>query len=211
MSLQQVIDRHDRPRGAFETLRSAYQCSIRCDVTNSTIIIQAMQERDVIAAGRTFERIARQMITDMSQFIKISLLSAPATLLHQSFVSMDQEVTLNTALYYLPFSQERKADTFMVRTPKLWTHVVPPHEEARLRSKKMARRLDQYNRKTILAGLERCLTNLHFVEKAVRMQIDFGELAFLQYLAPRPGSQSHSLEEFRRTMSKERTDVLLQA
>ena len=209
--MQHVIDCHDRPRGAFETVRSTYQCSIRCDVPNSTIIIQGMQERDVIAAGRTFERIARQMITDMSQFIKISLLSAPATLLHQPFVSMDQEVKLDTALYYLPFSQERKTDSFMVSTPKLWTHILPPNEEARSRSEKMARHLDQYNRKTILAGLERCLTNLHFVEKAVRMQIDFGELAFLRYLAPRSGSQSHSLEEFRKTMSKERTDLLLQA
>lgn len=165
----------------------------------------------MIAAGRTFERIARQMITDMSQYIKISLLSAPTTLLHQPFVLMDQKVNLNTALYYLPFSQERKTDNFMVNTPKLWTHILPPDKEAKSRSEKMARRLDQYNRKTILAGLERCLTNLHFVEKAVRMQVEFGELAFLRYLTPQPGSQSHSLEEFRRTMSKERTALLLQA
>lgn len=211
MSLEQVIDRHDRPKGAFESLRSTYQCSIRCDLASSTIIIQGMQERDVIAAGRTFERIARQMITDMSQFIKISLLSAPTTPLHQPFVSMDQRVKLNTALYYLPFSQERKTDSFMVSVPKLWTHILPPSDEARLKSEKMVRRLDQYNRNAILAGLEKSLTNLHFVEKAVRMQVDFGELAFLRYLAPRSRSQSHSLEEFRRTMSKERTHLLLQA
>lgn len=211
LSLQYVIDSHDRPRGAFESLRSAHQCSIRCDVANSIIIIQGMHERDVIAAGRTFERIARQMIAEMSQFVKISLLSAPTAPLDQSFVSMDQRVSLNSTLYYLPISQEPKNDTFMVSTPKLWTHRLPPDEAATSRSEKMTRRLDRFNRKTILAGLERSLTNLHFVQKAVRMQVEFGELAFLRYLAPRSGSQHHSLEDFRKTMAKDRTDLLLQA
>ena len=206
-----MINSHDRPKGAFQSLRSAYQCSIRCDVANSTIIIQGMQERDVVTAGRAFERIARQMIAEMSQLVKISLLSAPTALLHQPIVSMDQRVDLKTSLYFLPFSREGKEDSLAVRTPKLWTHRLPPNDTARSRSEKMARRLEHFNRKSILAGLERGLTNLHFVQKAVRMQVDFGELAFLRYLIPPAGSQHHSFEEFRKTISKERTDILLQA
>jgi hypothetical protein len=169
-----------------------------------------MQERDIVAAGRTFEALARQMIAEMSLFIKISLMAAPTAVLYQPFVSMDQKVDLKRTLYYQPTSQGCKPDTFTVSTPKLWTHLPPAIEEAKSRSEKMARRLHHLNRKTILAGLDRSLTNLHFVQKAVRMQVDFGQLAFLRYLAPQSGSQHHTFEDFRKTMAKDRTDLLLQ-
>lgn len=205
-----MIDTHDRPRGAFESLRSDCQCSIRCDLANSAIIIQGMQERDVVKAGRTFESIARQTIADMSSFIKISLVGAPTALLHQDFVSMDQKVDLKTTLYHLPGSHGSKKDTFTVSTPKLWSVRPPSDEVSRPRPQKMARRLNRFNRKIILAGLERSLTNMHFVQKAVRMQVNFGELAFLRHFAPRSGSGHHSFDIFRKTMAKDRTDLLLQ-
>jgi len=158
-----------------------------------------------------FVRVARQMITEMAQLVKISLLSAPTTPLSQPLVSLDQRITLDPTLYYLPISREPNNDTLIVSTPKLLTHTLPLDEAARSRAGKMARRLERFNRKTILAGLDRSLTNLHFVEKAVRMQVDFGQLAFLRYLSPPSGSQHHSLEDFRKTLSKDRTDLLLQA
>lgn len=206
-----MIDRHDKPGGAFESLRSAHQCSIRFDHAYSTIIIQGMQERDVVTAGRKFEGIAVQMITEMSQLIKISLMSPPSTPLHQSVVSMDQNIDLKSNLYYLSIPQAGKKDTFTVRTPKLWTLEQPLNEVERSRSDRMVRRLGRFNRKTILTGLEKSLTNLHFGQKAVRMQVDFGELAFLRYLAPSSGSQHHSFDDFRKTIAKDRTDLLLQA
>lgn len=169
-----------------------------------------MQERDVTAAGRKFEAIARQMIAEMSHFIKISLVKAPPALLDKSIVSMDQEVGLKTALYHLPTSRAPKKDVFMVKTPKLLTPSPFTDEAARLRSEKMAKRLDRFNRDTILSGLERSLTNLNFVQKAVRMQVDFGHLAFLRYRTPE-GSQHHTFESFRKTTSKDRTAILLQA
>ncbi len=205
-----MIDTHDRPRGAFESLRSDYQCSIRCDIANSSIVIQGMQERDVVAAGRKFEGIAREMIAEMSMFIKISLVSAPTALLLQPLVSMDQKVDLKTTLYYMPTQPGAKKDTFVVRTPRLRT-LPPPDEATRSRSEKMASRLDRFNRKTILGGLERRLTHLHFVQKAVRMQVNFGELAFLRYSTPQFGAQHHSFEYFKKAMAKDRTDLLLQA
>lgn len=211
LSLQHLVDTHDRPRGAFEELRSAHQCSIRCDVANSTILIQGMQERDVVTVGRKFESIAREMVAEMSLFIKISLVGAPTALLHQPSVSMDEEVDLKTALYDPLFPQSGRKNTIAVRTPKLWTFPPPSDEAATSMSEKFKRRLDRFNRKTILAGLEKCLTNLHFVQKAVRMQVDFGELAFLMYSRPDSASQHHSFEEFRKTMAKDRTHLLLQA
>jgi hypothetical protein len=178
---------------------------------NSTIIIQGMQERDVLTAGRTFERIARQMVTEMAQLVKISLLTAPTAPLTRPVVSMDQKVVLNPTLYCLPFPREPNNDTILGITPKLLIRTLPLDEMAKSRAEKMARRLEHFNRKTILAGLDRSLTNLHFVEKAVRMQVDFGQLAFLRYHSPRDGSQHHSLEDFRKALSKDRTDLLLQA
>jgi hypothetical protein len=170
-----------------------------------------MHECDVVAAGRMFVRVARQMVTEMAQLVKISLLSAPTALHSQPLVSLDQRVTLDPTLYCLPIIREPNNDTLMVSTPKLLTRTLPLDEAARSRAEKMATRLDRFNRKTILSGLDRSLTNLHFVEKAVRMQVDFGQLAFLRYSSPPSGSQHHSLEEFRKALSKERTDLLLQA
>jgi hypothetical protein len=206
-----VIDTHDRPRGAFESIRTGYQCSIRCDLVNSTVIIQGMLERDVIQAGRTFEAIARQMIAEMAMFIKISLVAAPTAPLYQPFVSMDQQTELMPTLYSLPNPYRGKKDLLVVKTPKLWSHRPPTDGVVRSRSERMAKRLDRFNRKTILAGLERSLTNMHFVQKAVRMQVNFGELAFLRFFAPPFGFRHHSFEEFRKTMAKDRTDLLLQA
>ena len=210
LSLQNVVDAHEGPQGAFEALRTDHQCSIRCDLANSTIIIQGMQERDVTEAGRKFEAIARQMIAEMSHFIKISLVRAPPALLDQSIVTMNQEVRLKTALYHLPIPGGPNKDVFMVKTPKLLTPPSSTDKADRLRSEKMVKRLDRFNRDTILAGLERSLTNLNFVQKAVRMQVDFGQLAFLRYRSPQ-GSQHHSFESFRKTMGKDRTDLILQA
>lgn len=158
-----------------------------------------------------FVRVARQMVTEMAQLVKISLLSAPTAPLSQPLVSLDQRVTLDPTLYRLPIAQEPNNNTFVVSTPKLLNHALPLDEAARSRAEKLARRLDRFNRKTIFAGLDRSLTNLHFVEKAVRMQVDFGQFAFLRYLSPRTGSEHHGLEDFRKNLSKDRTDLLLQA
>jgi hypothetical protein len=170
-----------------------------------------MQERDVIAAGRKLEGVARQMVTEMSTYIKISLVGAPNAVLHEPFVSMDQKIDLKTTLYNLPFQLQDKRDTFVVSTPKLWTHRSDASEEVKAKSEKLTGRLDRFNRRSILAGMERSLTNLHYVQKAVRMQVDFGELAFLRYLIPQSGSQHHSFESFRGNIAKDRTDLLLQA
>ena len=170
-----------------------------------------MQERDVISAGRKLEGVARQMVTEMSTYIKASLVGAPSAILHQPFVSMDQKIDLKTALYELPFQLQGKKDTFVVSTPKLWTHRSHVSEEVKARSERTAKRLDRFNQKSILAGLDRSLRNLHYVQKAVHMQVDFGELAFLRYFAPQFGSRHHSFESFRKTMAKDRTDLLLQA
>lgn len=174
-------------------------------------MIQGMQERDVVAAGRKFESIARQMVAEMASFIKISLVRVLPALLDQARVSMNQRTELRTNLYHPPILHGAKKDTFSVSTPKLWTTQAPPSGEVKSRSERLAKRLDRFNRKSILAGLERSLTNMHFVQKAVRMQVNFGELGFLRYLAPQSGSQYHTLEGFRKTMSKDRTDLLLQA
>lgn len=170
-----------------------------------------MQERDVISASRKLEGVARQTVTEMSTYIKVSLVGPPTAILHQPIVSMDQKIDLKTALYEFPFQLQGKRDTFVVSTPKLWTHSSHATEEAKARSERMVKRLDRFNRKSILAGLERSLTNLHYVQKAVHMQVDFGELAFLRYLKPQSGSQHHSFESFRKQMAKDRTDLLLQA
>lgn len=206
-----MLDTHDKPGGAFGLLRRDHQCSIRCDLTNSTILLQGMQERDVISAGRKLEGVARQMITEMSTYIKISLVGAPTAEVQKAFVSMDQKIDLKTTLYELPFQLQGKTSTFAVNTPKLWIHQSPIDDEVKAKVEKSAARLSRFNRRSILAGLERSLTNLHYVQKAVRMQVDFGELAFLRYLAPQFGFQHHSFESFRKTISKDRTDLLLQA
>jgi hypothetical protein len=206
-----VIERHDRPGGAFELLRRDYQCSVRFDVPDSTIIVQGMHERDVVTAGRKFEAVAVQMIADLAQLVKISLISAPDVFIHKAFVSMDGRIDLDTTLYYPPSSRGDRKETFSVSIPKLWTLPLPLDEAAISTSQKMARRLVRFNRQTMIAGLEKSLTSLHFVQKAVRMRVEFGELAFLRYSIPRSGSQHQSFDEFRKTLAKDRTDLLLQA
>lgn len=167
-----------------------------------------MQEHDVVTAGRKFESIAREMVVEQSVFIKISLVGAPTTIINQPKVSLDGRVDLKTALYYLPTSQNASKNTFVVMTPKLLTLPPPSDEAARSRSERLMRRLDRFNRKRILTGLEKCLTNLHFVQKSVRLQVDFGQLAFLRFSVPE--LEHHSFETFRKKMAMDRTDLVLQ-
>jgi hypothetical protein len=209
LSLQEVIDTHDRPGGSLESLRNTCQCSIRCDTANSTIIIQGMDEASVVKAGRSFQGIAMQMVTDLSRFIRISLLDAPISGLYRSYVSMDQKVELPSSLYYLPIPPWNVSRTFAVTRPKLWIPRQAHGESTQSISEKIKRRLGRFNLRTILAGLERSLMNLSLAQKAVRMHVNFGELVFLIYNKPQSGAPNHSLEGFRKQMARERTDLML--
>lgn len=174
----------------------------------SIVVIQGMLERDVVKAGRTLEDIARQMIGRLAARTKFTLLRVPLLPMYQSYVSMEQTVEQKMSLYYLPGSQRQ--DTFTVRTPKLCSFQSPNVDEAISRTQKLARRLDRHNRRIIVAGLERQLTNLHFTNKAVRMRVDFGELAFLTYSPPQLRMEYADFDLFRQTIAKDHTHVLLQ-
>jgi hypothetical protein len=207
IGLQQLESTH---HAALQVFQDRYQCTIRCDHVKSVIIIQGMQEKQVVEAGRRFEGLARQMISDMSRFIKISLVNTPTAPLDQPYVSLDKQADLKTCLYQLPLRRCDRTDTFTVNTPKLWTSPVPGNEDAQSRPAALARRLTRFNRKAISIGLDRALTNLQLAQKSVRMQVDFGEAAFLRFLAPQSGWQHHNLESFMRMISRDRTDLLLQ-
>lgn len=169
-----------------------------------------MDETSVVKAGRSFGGIAMQMVTDMSRFIRISLLDAPSSGICGSHVSMDQKVELPSSLYYLPIPPWNVSRTFAVTRPKLWTSRQAHGGSTQSVPEKMKKRLGHFNLKTILAGLERSLMNLSLAQKAVRMQVNFGELVFLVYNRPQSGSPNHTLEGFRKQMARERTDLILQ-
>jgi hypothetical protein len=210
LRLEDLIETYDGPGGAIDDLRSTYQCRIRCDLEESLIFIQGMDEANVVKAGRSFVGIAAEMVTELSLFVKISLLGQPSSALYQTYVAMDRKVTLKSCLYHPPISQWRTNKTFTITRPKMWTCRQPAAESTPSVTEATIKRLGHYNRKLIVAGLERSLTNLSLAHKAVRMQVTFGEIGFIVYRSPQSGDPHHTLESFRKQMAKERTDLMLQ-
>ena len=175
----------------------------------STIIFQGMLEEDVIDAGRSFERVARQMVAAVADNVRLCLIAPLSAPVYQPITSMDRKESISAALYRLPeIEYGGNISTLAVSQPTL---LGTPHhcDEALMgRFAKIMRRLDRHNRKTMLDGLEKALSSLNLTQQEVQMRVDFGEFALITY--PRPTSgEHHSLDSFRRALAKDRTLLLL--
>lgn len=210
LDLQQLITDHDRPLGALGRLRTQYQVHINVNVEKSLIIFQGMVDADVTAAARSMVTLARYMVAQMANYVKLTLIAPFHNMFQQAVVSLDEKVELNPALYLPPGGQSSLSNgPLIVGSPKVWSLPPASHDQGRAHFAKVMRNVDRFNQKIVIEGLQKTLSKLNFASKGVQMRVNLGQLALVTYSRPADGVRHHTMETFRRAIAKDRTDILL--